>query len=161
MNRPYTLEEYRSIVERALRTIPRLALGTDVIVGYPTETEEDFEATLGLLEKIPYAYIHVFEFSRRHGTLAERLRNVFTSERRKERVREVLKISKKKRLAFKRRFVGEVLDVLVERESRRCRGLSDNYVVAEFPCSGHRVGEIVKVRVEKAEVDEVIGTLLS
>jgi threonylcarbamoyladenosine tRNA methylthiotransferase MtaB len=160
MNRPYALEEYRSIVETAIEKIPRLALGTDVIAGYPTETEDDFDATLRLLEEVPYAYIHVFEFSRRPGTRAESLKDVFTSGRRKERVREILKISQEKRLAFKRRFVGGVLDVLVERSGRRCRGLSDNYIIADFPSTGVQVGEIAKVKVKRAEVEKVYGSAI-
>ncbi len=162
MARPYTREFY----ERKLRLIysfdPDMAVGTDVIVGFPGETEEDFEATLDLVREYPFAYVHAFEYSPRPGTPAYGLREV-PAPVRKERMRRIQDLISEKRKAYRRRFLGRVLNVYAETyDGGMVSGTSENYLKVVFPADEGVVGEIVPVRVTEDRgtgllVGEVVG----
>ena len=158
MARPYTREFY----ERKLRLIysfnPEMAVGTDVIVGFPGETEEDFARTLDLIETYPFAYVHAFEYSPRPGTPAYGLREV-PAPVRKERMRQIQDLIAEKRRAYRRRFIGRVLSVYAEtHEGGMVAGTSENYLKVVFPGEEGTVGEIVPVRItEDRETGLLVG----
>ncbi len=149
MARPYTREFY----ERKLRLIysfnPDMAVGTDVIVGFPGETEEDFAETLALVREYPFAYVHAFEYSPRPGTPAYGLREVPASVR-KERMRRIQALVAEKRRAYRSRFVGRVLNVYAEtHDGGMVSGTSENYLKVVFPGDEGLLGEIVPVRIKE------------
>ena len=158
MARPYTREFY----ERRLRLIysfnPEMAVGTDVIVGFPGETEEDFARTLDLIEAYPFAYVHAFEYSPRPGTPAYGLREV-PAPVRKERMRRIQDLIAEKRRAYRRRFIGRVLSVYAETyEGGMVVGTSENYLKVVFPGEEGAVGEIIPVRItEDRETGLLVG----
>jgi threonylcarbamoyladenosine tRNA methylthiotransferase MtaB len=130
MNRRYTARDYRAFVEGVLEAVPDVGLGTDVIVGFPGETEESFERTYRLLESIPFAYFHVFSYSKRYGTKAARLTEHVPSEAIKSRSQRLRDLSAEKKRAFALRFVGSEVEVLFEQkdESGLWTGLTGNYL---------------------------------
>ncbi len=128
MRRRYTVEQYRSVVEQLVDAQPRLAIGVDVIAGFPGESLQDFEQSLRLLEELPIAYIHAFPYSERPGTEAARAQDVVPVGERRRRVRQYVILSWEKRYAFARKFVGSVLWALPERQHL----LTENYLPVQL-----------------------------
>jgi threonylcarbamoyladenosine tRNA methylthiotransferase MtaB len=145
MGRPCTAKQWRRRVEEAVDRRPDLAVGTDVLVGFPGETGRDLELTVGLLETAPVSYLHVFPFSARPGTAAARMAGRPDARTVKERVRGLRELSRRKRRRFLDGLCGRVLDVVVER-----------------PCTGGGMiatsSEYARVRVADADVRHA-GTL--
>lgn len=138
MNRRYTAGEYQAWVEHALDAVPQLCLGTDVMVGFPGEGDREFAHTRRMLERLPFAYCHVFTYSERPGTAASRLPHRVSSAERKQRNRELTRLSHEKRQQFYRRFVGETVSVLFETQTSPgvWTGLTDNFIKVGVPVSG-------------------------
>ncbi len=136
MNRRYTAESYRDSVLGILDAVPDVGLGTDVIVGFPGETEESFERTYRLLESIPFAYFHVFSYSKRYGTKAARMNGHFPRRPSKKRSQRLRDLSAEKKLAFSRRVVGTEVEVLFEQQDEA--GLWTG-LTGKLPARGGRV----------------------
>jgi len=130
MNRGYTKAEYRDIIERVVDTVPDVGLGTDVIVGSPGETDQTFEETYRFLDSLPFAYFHVFSYSKRYGTKAARLDGHVHSHVIKERSQALRRLSSAKRRAFASRYLGKSVDVLFEQQDENgvWTGLTGNYL---------------------------------
>ncbi|MEK6671380.1 MAG: tRNA (N(6)-L-threonylcarbamoyladenosine(37)-C(2))-methylthiotransferase MtaB [Nitrospirota bacterium] len=114
MNRPYNLEEFVQLIHRAVATIPHLGLGTDLMVGFPGETEEAFEHTLGIAHELPFSYFHIFTYSQRPGTAATKLPDQVPIAVAQERAKILAQLSRLKRLAFAERYIGSTVPVLFE-----------------------------------------------
>ena len=129
MGRRYTSDEYRRFLELVQERVPEVGLGTDIIVGFPGETDASFEKTYSFLESLPFAYFHVFSYSPRYGTKAVRLSDAVRPEVIKERSRRLRELSSLKRRSFAERFVGSEVEVLFEQQDERglWTGLTDNY----------------------------------
>jgi tRNA A37 methylthiotransferase MiaB len=145
MKRPYTREIYEEVLNRIYRKIPDVAVGTDIIVAFPTETEEDFGETLDLIRKYPFAYVHAFEYSPREGTEAYKLGELPPVVR-KERVRRIQNLISQKKKEYRMKFLGRTLNVLVENvKNGLASGISENYLRVTFETDMDLRGEIVKV----------------
>jgi threonylcarbamoyladenosine tRNA methylthiotransferase MtaB len=114
MNRPYDVTEFIHLIDTAMAAIPHLGLGTDIMVGFPGETEEAFEHTLDLARKLPFSYFHVFSYSQRPGTAALKLSNQVPVAVARERTHILAELSRLKKLAFAERYIGSTLSVLFE-----------------------------------------------
>lgn len=158
MARPYTRRFYEDRLNLVYSFNPDMAVGTDVIVGFPGETEEDFEETLSLIRGYPFAYVHAFEYSPRPGTPAYGLREVHSAVK-KERMRRIQSLITEKRREYRRRFVGQTLNVYVEKkEGDLLYGTSGNYLKVAFPGEEDLVGQILPVRVvEDRDTGVLIG----
>ena len=132
MNRGYNHSFLSDLIQELHLRIPRLSIGADVIVGFPGETEEKFQHTYGLVESLPFSYLHVFPFSRRKGTPASQFPKGVDEEAIKKRAESMRELGKQKRQAFYRQFLNQELSVLVEdrkeKETGRWKGLSRNYI---------------------------------
>ena len=163
MRRPYTVAMYRKLVERLGQAIPRLGLGADVIVGFPGETEADFEATMALVGALPLTYLHVFPYSDRRGTEATDLDGHLSPTVITERGRLLRALGRAKNLAFRRSLVGRVEDAVVletrDRISGRLVGLTGNYVEAHFEGTDDLMGTMARVRLTAATAAETVGAL--
>ena len=130
MHRRYAVKEYAALIEKAVRLIPDLGLGTDIMVGFPGEGEKEFANTLALANALPFAYFHVFNFSRRPGTAAARMTNTVRPATAKARSRTLAELSRAKRVSFYQRYLDQTLPVLFE--TRDATGLwigvTGNYV---------------------------------
>ena len=114
MNRPYDRAEFVALIARAVEKIPGLGLGTDLMVGFPGESEEAFMHTLELAETLPFAYFHVFTFSKRPGTAAAKLAGEVPAYIARRRAKTLATLSRQKRLAFAEQAIGATLPVLFE-----------------------------------------------
>ena len=128
MERDYTVEDYVKLVETIVQRRPISAIGTDVIVGFPTETEEDFEETYKLVQNLPFAYLHVFSYSDRPHTKASRMFPKVEERIKKERVRLLKALDQKKREEFKGSMKGKTLRAIILEEGR---ALTENYIYLE------------------------------
>jgi threonylcarbamoyladenosine tRNA methylthiotransferase MtaB len=128
MERDYTVEDYTKLVETIVQRRPISAIGTDIIVGFPTETEEDFEETYKLVQNLPFAYLHVFSYSDRPHTKASKMFPKVEERFKKERVRLLKALDQKKREDFKGSMKGKTLRAIILEEGR---ALTENYIHLE------------------------------
>ncbi|MBI2218572.1 MAG: tRNA (N(6)-L-threonylcarbamoyladenosine(37)-C(2))-methylthiotransferase MtaB [Candidatus Rokubacteria bacterium] len=163
MRRPYTVRMYRALVERLAARIPSLGLGTDVIAGFPGETDEDFAATRGLVEDLPFSYLHVFAYSERKGTEAATMTGRLPARTVTIRAAALREISQKKSLAFREALVDTVRDVLVletrDRLTGRLVGLTANYVEVVFEGADTLMRGMTQLRVTGADLLTTEGAL--
>lgn len=163
MGRPYDTELYRELVRDALAAEPQTCLGTDVIVGFPGETADEFERTLGFLESLPLAYLHVFSYSRRPGTPAAEMPDQVSPETKRDRNRTLRELSDRKRAAFARTMVGHSVEVVIQEGTPEgeLKGLTDNYLVLTTSGPEGLLRRIVTCTVTDAEAGTLRGTLVA
>lgn len=132
MLRPYNTARFAAIVEEIRDRIPEAGIGTDVIVGFPGETEADHRQTVEFVERMPFTYLHVFPYSDRPGTAASRMAEKVDPGTIKRRARELREISRGKNRNFRRRFLGKTLSVLTlgDEEQGARLALAGNYLKA-------------------------------
>ncbi len=129
MRRKYTVGEYLSFARRAVELVGDLCLGTDIMVGYPTEGEREFEETLRTFAENPFSYCHVFSFSERQGTLAARMKRRHEAAVKRMRSAKLRRLSERKRYGFYRSHLGRVATVLFEDpQGNFWPGYTDNYI---------------------------------
>ena len=153
MHRPYSPVDYANVVQELHYLFPEAALGADVLVGFPGESEANFNNTLNLIQRLPLSYLHVFPFSPREGTLAARLPGRITGSELKRRAGALQIIGTQKRHAFRARFVGRVVEVLAEVEEKPgwWRGTTPNYLQVLFESRNlTTAGSIARVRITRA-----------
>ena len=151
MNRKYTREDYMELVEKLRAAVPGIALTTDIIVGFPGETEEEFLDTLDIMKRLEYDSAYTFIYSPRTGTPAAKISNQISQEVKKERLSRLIElqneISKKKNAAYKNREV----EVLIEGPSKNkheiMSGRTRTNKLVNFAASPNLVGQLVKVRI--------------
>ncbi len=163
MRRPYTAAMYRRLVERLAAEIPGLGLGADVIAGFPGEDDADFEATLALVQSLPFTYLHVFPYSDRKGTEAARLDGRVAPRVVAARARALREVARARSLAFRRGLVGTTQEVLVletrDRATGGLVGLTGNYAEVVFDGPDDLMRRVVAVQVTGAGEDRARGRL--
>ncbi|MFE5319948.1 tRNA (N(6)-L-threonylcarbamoyladenosine(37)-C(2))-methylthiotransferase MtaB [Paenibacillus sp. NPDC056579] len=166
MRRKYTTAEFGNKIEKIHKIMPGAAITTDVIVGFPGETEEMFRAGYRFMEQMQFSEMHVFPYSKRTGTPAARMEDQIDEELKNARVHELIDLSERMQLAYAKKFVGQVLEVIPERaykgepNSGLIMGYSDNYLQLVFEGSEDWIGSVCKVKVTEAGVNESRGQLL-
>ena len=132
MRRNYTREQYIEVVHRAVKAIPNLGLGADVIVGFPGETDAAFENTRNLIEELPFSYLHVFSYSPRRGTEANDYKDDIPGNIKKERNKILTQLIEQKGLEFRKKSLNTITTVLIENQrdknSGKLKGHTDNYI---------------------------------
>lgn len=164
MGRPYDSAFYRDLIERIRDRGPLVGIGADVMVGFPGETDEEFERSFAFVRDLPVSYLHVFTYSERPGTRAARMPDQVNPEVRKERTHRLRDLSRRKAEAFAASAVGQTLEVVVETprdDSGRLSGIADNYLRVLFEGPDELRGQLVPVTVTRARGSEVIGALAS
>ncbi|WP_373088019.1 tRNA (N6-isopentenyl adenosine(37)-C2)-methylthiotransferase MiaB [Sneathiella sp.] len=163
MNRRHTASDYRHIIEKLRKYRPDLALSGDFIVGFPGETDADFEATLQLVRDVGYSQAYSFKYSPRPGTPAAGLASEMVPEPVKsERLARLQALLNEQQIAYNREFVGREIDVLLEREGKRDGQLVGRspYMQSVFvPSPAHRIGRIATVIVQEGNANSLRGEL--
>ncbi len=160
MKRSYKPRDFLQIVEACRENIPHFVLTTDVMVGFPGESEEDLKKTVEVLKQAKPAKIHIFIFSPRPGTDAASLEGRLPSEVKKERSRLIQEIESKLFLEEVERFLGGALTVLVEeKEGEYYKGTTENYLKVRFKGKGVQIGELRKVKLTRVLGKEILGEL--
>jgi threonylcarbamoyladenosine tRNA methylthiotransferase MtaB len=162
MRRPYTAARFRELLGYIQSVLPDAGLGTDVLVGFPGETDQDFAETCKLIEDSPLAYLHVFPFSPREGTDACSLPGQIPSHVMKSRLGIVLELSRSKNLSFRRRFAGKILPAITlakEEDLGASVALTDNYVHVRVPGLSEPPNRLVDVRIENVLPDATYASV--
>jgi threonylcarbamoyladenosine tRNA methylthiotransferase MtaB len=163
MGRPYTAEQFASIVNRVHELLPEAAIGTDVLVGFPSESEEAFEQARGLIKSLPLSYLHVFPFSARPGTPAAEMPGQIKPDVLKERSRKMRQLGTELRMAFYNRFRNRTLKVLVETSrdssSGLLKGLTANYLPVHLEADDTCQNTLVDVTVTEVCETHLSGRL--
>ncbi len=165
MNRQYTARQFRQTVARVRDRLDDAAITTDIIVGFPGETDEDFARTLELAGEAGFAKIHAFPFSAIEGTVAWTRRNRAPApETVKERLTRLGRIEREMAMAYRQRFVGQTMDALVESTVPTPglrQGMTDRYLTARFAAPADDLtGQVVRVQITSATVDGLDGVLV-
>ncbi len=153
MKRPYTASRFLDLLDYIRSALPQAGLGTDVLVGFPGETSQDFDQTCDVIRRSPLTYLHVFPFSAREGTAAYGMPDQVPPAVIRERARILREISIEKNLAFRRSFVGQELKGITlakEEEMGECVVLTENYIHARVARQGLIPNRLVNVRVDEA-----------
>jgi threonylcarbamoyladenosine tRNA methylthiotransferase MtaB len=164
MRRPYTAKRYLELLEYIHRELPDAGLGTDVLIGFPGETDQDFQTTCELIRQSPLTYLHVFPFSGREGTDAYRMTNPVAPSLIRERARIVREISQEKNLAFRSSFIGRELEAVTlakEENLGESVVLTGNYIHARVRNSEQAPNRLVKIRIEEAHSSATYANILS
>lgn len=163
MNRHYDTEHYLAIVDEVRKKIPDVTLTTDIIVGFPGETDEDFARTVELLKKVRYDSIFSFIYSKRTGTPAEKMADVMTEEHKHENFSAMIELQNDISLEKNRELIGSVQSVLVEGKSKtdsdKMSGRSEGGKLVHFSSDSVRPGDIVKVKIENVNTWTLSGKL--
>lgn len=157
MRRKYTMEFFGERLDLLKEALPGLAVTSDVIVGFPGETEEEFMETYNFIREHKFSELHVFPYSKRTGTPAARMDDQVDEEVKNERVHRLISLSDQLAKEYASQFEGEVLEVIPEElfkedsDSNLYVGYTDNYLKVVFAASEEMVGQILKVKLTKAD----------
>jgi tRNA-2-methylthio-N6-dimethylallyladenosine synthase len=160
MNRKHTGDEYRRLIERIRAAQPKIALSSDFIVGFPGETDADFDETLRLVADVGFASSFSFKYSSRPGTPAAEIAAQVPEAVKAERLARLQNLLEMQRQAFNRGTVGQTVDVLLEKPGRhpgQMAGKSPYLQPVQFETDSHRIGEIVTVRIVQAGSNSLFG----
>ena len=162
MNRHYTVAQYRQLIDYARARIPGVTFSSDIIVGFPGETEEDFLGTLDLVEGVGYMQLFTFIYSRREGTPAADMEDPTPRAEKTARMERLLKVQERHSHAAVAALVGRTVRVLVEGAGRTpgtLNGRLDNNLVVEFPAPESRIGQWARVELTGARAAMLTGRL--
>ncbi|NNK82044.1 MAG: tRNA (N6-isopentenyl adenosine(37)-C2)-methylthiotransferase MiaB [Flavobacteriaceae bacterium] len=162
MNRQHTREEYFELIDNIKRIIPDCAISQDMITGFPTETEDDHQDTLSLMEYVKYDFGFMFAYSERPGTLAERkLEDDIPTDVKKRRLNDIIQLQQKHGLLRTQQHVGEIEEVLIEKESKKSNahwaGRNTYNTVVVFPKEQYNIGDFVNVKITDCTSATLIG----
>ena len=150
MCRKYNVEDFINKVNRIREVRPNIAITTDVIVGFPGETEEEFEETFNFIKKVNFAELHVFPFSAREGTKAYSMSDQVDAKIKAERVDKLIKLSNELQSNFIKKFKGQELEVILEERNKTTgllSGFTSNYIKLEEDLPDEYIGKIHKIKV--------------
>ncbi|WP_445954780.1 tRNA (N6-isopentenyl adenosine(37)-C2)-methylthiotransferase MiaB [Yeosuana sp.] len=162
MNRLHTREEYMALIDNIRKIIPNCAISQDMMVGFPTETEEDFQDTVSLMNYVKYNFGYMFTYSERPGTLAERkMTDDIPEETKKQRLADIVELQLKHSDIRTKEHLNTVVEVLIEKESKKSNkqwsGRTPQNIVAVFPKEHYKIGDFVKVKVNTCTSATLIG----
>ena len=162
MRRKYDTDLYSSRIRLIKKLMPHACIGVDVIVGFPGETEEEFNQTIEYLKSLPISYLHVFTYSERANTNAPKMNNVVPMDVRRKRSKQLRILSLKLKLQFYNENIGYKGKVLFEsKEENNLIGFTENYIKVNIPFEDKMINTIQEVRIEKINSDiEAYGSIL-
>lgn len=161
MNRRYTAEKYLETVDYIRSKDPEFSLTTDLIVGFPNETDDDFQATLDIIKRVKYDNIYSFIYSKRTGTKASEMSDFTSDEVKSQRMRKLLEVQREISSENYRRFIGKKMRVLVDDISKKrdgyVSGKSNEFIIVEFEGDKSLIGQFVDVEITDAMNWAVVG----
>ena len=163
MRRRYDTKLYSDKIEKIKKLMPNACIGVDVIVGYPGETDEEFNKTMNFLKSLPISYLHVFTYSERANTTAPRMGEVVPMEERRKRSKQLRILSLKLKQKFYQEQIGSQEKVLLEtKEDNSIYGFTENYIKVKIPGEMELKNNIVNVKLKELNSDiEAIGEIIN
>ena len=163
MNRKYTTEEYLRVVNHLREVYPNVAITTDIIVGFPGETEEEFKCTVDFIKMVDFSAMHIFKFSPREGTPAAKHKNQVAPNIKEQRSKIITSIARERKLAFESKFLNTKMDVLfeymIDEQGSIYEGHTDNYIRVFAESEQDIKGMILPVELKAVKEDYVEGKL--
>lgn len=164
MNRRYTTSEYEDIVYRLREAFPGVSITTDIIVGFPGETEEEFNKTYDYLRRLELSKMHIFKYSPREGTPAAKFRDQVSPQEKERRSDLLLELSSQYESKFIGKFIGQKLSVLYEQTDKEMDGYieghTDNYINVKAPGYGNNIGEIRNTQLIENKGEYALGKII-
>ena len=165
MNRLHTRAEYRALIDNIRQIIPNCAISQDMIVGFPSETEEDFQDTISLMEYVKYNFGYMFTYSERPGTLAERkLEDDVPESTKKRRLADMVELQQKHSGERTKEYLKNIVEVLIEKESKKSKeqwsGRTPQNIVVVFPKEHYKIGDFVNVQTHDCTTATLIGAAI-
>ena len=158
MNRHYTTQEFREIVKRLRKYYKEPALTTDIIVGFPGETDEDFNKTYQFLKEINFYQMHVFKYSPRKGTRAAKMPNQISGKTKEERSKKLIELSKQNQTNYINMFINKELEVLFEeKEKEYQKGHTKNYILVKVKTNENLENKLKKIKIQENKIKYAIG----
>ncbi len=162
MNRLHTREQYMVLIDNIRRILPNTSISQDMITGFPTETEEDHQDTLSLMEYVKYNFGYMYSYSERPGTLAGRkMKDDVSEEVKARRLQEIVDLQQKHAWLRSQEFVGQTVEVLVEKISKKSKeefsGRNSQSITVVFPRENYKIGDFVNVKIESCTSGTLIG----
>ncbi|WP_415224208.1 tRNA (N6-isopentenyl adenosine(37)-C2)-methylthiotransferase MiaB [Psychroserpens sp.] len=162
MNRLHTREEYFELIDHIRRILPECSISQDMIAGFPTETEQDHQNTLSLMEYVKYNFGFMYMYSERPGTMAGRkLEDDVPEDTKKRRLSEIVQLQRELGAIQIKKYLNTEVEVLIERESKKSNeqwsGKTSQNIVAVFPRENYKIGELVKVKILDCTSATLIG----
>ncbi len=161
MGRRYDRSYYRDLIEKTAQRIPGIALTADVMVGFPGETEQDFQDSYQLIDQLAIADLHVFKYSRRAGTRAADMPDQVAEPEKQIRSERLIELARKKKKEFVKQFIGQFFSLLVEQKSGKDKytGITDNYIEVLFPSAQDLCGQLAEVKLLAVDKQMALGQL--
>jgi len=162
MNRKYTIEEFINSVKIIRNNYPNVNLTTDIIVGFPGETEEEFEKTYNFLKQLCFYKMHIFKFSPRKGTKAAIMEKQVDSKIKEKRSKILLELSDKNEIEYNKKYIENEIEVLFEeKDGKYIKGHTKNYIMVEVETDDKSfINKIVKVKILKDDEQKLIGKII-
>ena len=159
MNRKYNTLEFKEIVNRLRKYYSDVILTTDIIVGFPGESQEEFDCTYKFLDEIKFYKMHVFPYSPRTGTVAEKMPNQIQGDAKESRSKKLIELSNKNQLEYNKKYIDKDIEVLFEEkdENGYYKGHTQNYILVEYKSSENLENKIKVVKVKEADTEHVIA----
>ena len=160
MNRKYTTEEFKNIVEILRKYYDDVILTTDIIVGFPGENEEEFEETYNFLKEIKFYKMHVFPYSPRKGTVAEKMPEQVDGNIKEKRSKKLIEMSEQNQKGYNEKLIGKEVEVLFEEEEKKdneifYKGHTSNYILVKYKTTENLENQIRKVKIKKADIENM------
>lgn len=165
MNRRYSIEEFEKSTKLLREAYENVSLTTDIIVGFPGETDEEFNKTYNFLQKIKFYKMHIFKYSQRKGTIAAKMQNQVNGEIKEERSKKLIELSNKNEREYNNQYKDKQIEVLfeeshIENGKRYMKGHTTNYMVVNVQTNENLENKIKNVKIIKTDGLELIGELL-
>jgi threonylcarbamoyladenosine tRNA methylthiotransferase MtaB len=166
MRRPYSGEQFSSLISLIYQKIPEASIGVDILVGFPDENQSAFQNTYELVQALPVSYLHVFPYSARQGTPAAQYPNPVSQPAIKERCQQIRNLGIRKKNLFLQKSIGRITDVLAEetrdKKTSLLKGITSNYITVLFEGTDTLKKKIIKTKIiEQIDSTSVLGTVES
>ncbi len=164
MKRRYTVENYTQLINTLVEKIPFINIGSDIITGFPAETDSQFENTYQNLKNLPIGYIHAFTYSKRKGTYAASMRDQVDEKIKKQRTAVLNELAKQKMIEFRKKMLGNVFEIIVEtsrdKSNGLLKGMTDNFVSVLFEGDDELKNQLVKVKITSINGKNTYGVVV-
>jgi threonylcarbamoyladenosine tRNA methylthiotransferase MtaB len=159
MNRNYNVNKIASKIEKIVKKVTDISIGTDVIVGFPGEGDEEFLNTKNIIKSLPFSYIHIFPFSKRPNTIASSMKEQNTKNIKHERYTQLNALNIKKKAEYMSGYINKTLDIIIEEkgEGDTLVGTSGNYLKVSIPSLKYNKGTLIRVRVVRINDNRLIA----
>ncbi len=162
MNRRYTIEQFKQIVEKIRKVYDDALITTDIIVGFPGESDEEFENTYKFLKEIKLYKMHVFKFSSRKGTKASKMANQIDGNKKEERSKKLIELSNRNQLWYNKKYIDKEVEVLIEEKKEgKYRGHTGNYILVECESYKNVENKLVNVKCKEAKEEKIGGNVIN